>query len=91
MGTAFAKRDDAPAQEIALRRILDEARLLSAQSRLLALNAGLESVAVRQVAGDATEAETDVSRAASEADRVAAAVELLLQQIRSASALSDPL
>lgn len=79
--------------EAALRLALEEARQLAAQSKLLALNAALES------AGACGEAEAiwemDVlggaaGQAIDEAEKIAAAVELLLQQIQSASNLSGP-
>jgi len=59
------------AQEAALRLLLDEARLV-------ALNAVIESAAAAREAGVPGED-------AAEAEQVAAAVDLLLQQIESAS------
>jgi hypothetical protein len=94
MGNALAQtfpQDEAiprGAVEMALRLALEEARQLAAQSRLLALNAAFES------AGAAASADAPggaVGQAAAEADRVTAVVELLLQQIQSASSLSRPL
>ena len=84
----------ADAQEVALRLMLEEARQLAAQSRLIALNAAFESAGARNE--EAATAEMDAlggsaGRTAAEMDRVVATVELLLQQIQSASALSGPL
>lgn len=82
------------AAEMALRLALEEARQLAAQSGLLALNAALESAGACREAGAAEEMEAlggSAGRAAAEAERIAAAVERLLQQMQSASAASGPL
>lgn len=93
-------REDAPAeapagaQEFALRQILEEARRIAAQSRLLALNAALESATACREPAAAAEMDAlggSAGRTVAEMERVAASVELLLQQITSASALSQPL
>lgn len=82
------------ADEIALRLMLEQARELAAQSKLIAMNAAFEAAAACGEAADARE--TDVlgesaGRTAEEMERVAASVELILQQIQTASALSRPL
>lgn len=94
MGNAMAQRiphDEAissGASDIALRLALDEVRQLAAQSGLLALNAAFESAgASDEMDGPGGSA----GQAAAEAARIVAAVELLLQQIQSASAASGPL
>lgn len=74
------------AREAALRTALEEARQLAAHARLLALNTAFESAG----AGPAGEGDA-AGAAAAEAARVAGAVELLLQQIQSASFPSGPL
>lgn len=100
MSNAMARRithDEAlpfDAPEIALRLALEEARQLAAQSRLLALNAAFESADACREAGAADEMDAlggSAGQAAAEAARIVAAVELLLQQIQSASAASGPL
>lgn len=82
------------AEETALHLALQQARALAAQSRLIAMNAAFESAAACREAADAQEMEAlgrSAGRTAEEMERVAASVELILQQIRSASALSRPL
>ncbi len=81
-------------QEAALRLALEEARQLAAQSRLLALNAALESAGACGEADAVREMDAlggAAGQAIDKAEEIAAAVERLLQQIRSASALSGPL
>lgn len=82
------------AQDVLLHLALEEVRLLAAQSKLLALNAALESAAACRDA-EACEEMVALGRsagqAAAEADGMAKAVELLLLQIRSSAALSEPL
>lgn len=99
MGNALV-REDTPAefptdaQEFALRQILEEARRIAAQSRLLALNAAMESASAcgePVVAREMDALGGSAGRTVAEMERVAASVELLLQQINSASALSRPL
>ena len=91
MGNAMARRithDEAipsGASDIALRLALDEVRQLAAQSGLLALNAAFESAgATDEMDGPGGSA----GQAAAEAARMVGAVEILLQQIHSASAAS---
>lgn len=81
-------------QELALRLMLEEARQIALQARLLALNTAFESAGA--CAEPAAAAEMDAlgasaARTAAEMQRASAAVELLLEQIRSAGALSQPL
>lgn len=73
-------------REAALRSALEEARQLAAQTRLLALNTAFESAG----AGPAEEGDA-AGAVAAEAEKVASAVELLLQQIQSTSFPSGPL
>ena len=78
-------------REAAMCATLEEIRLLAEQSRLLALNAALESIGARAAGGPAAEMDgiaTQAGGAAAGADRVAAAVEVLLQQIQAGSAFS---
>jgi hypothetical protein len=91
MSNAMAQRNSqdeaisSGASDIALRQALDEVRQLAAQSGLLALNAAFESAgASDEMDGPGGSA----GPAAAEAARIVAAVELLLQQIQSASAAS---
>lgn len=94
-------REDTPAealppdaQQLALRLMLEEARQIAAQSRLLALNAAFESAAACRDAAAAGEMDAlgaSAERTAGEMERASAAVELLIEQIQSASALSQPL
>ena len=77
-------------QDAALRTALEEARQLAEQTRLLALNAAFESAAAGP-AGEMAALGGEAGQAASAAERVIGAVELLLQQIRSASSLPGPL
>lgn len=75
------------AQDAALSAALEEARQLAVQARLLALNTAFES------AGAGPGGEMDVlggeaGHAVAATEKVAAAVELLLQQIQLASLLS---
>ena len=100
MENALARQDANEASlpmgvhEEALRLALEEARQLAAQSRLLALNAALESAGACGEAEAVREMEVlggAAGQAIDEAEKIAAAVELLLQQIRSASALPGPL
>jgi hypothetical protein len=74
------------ARDAALRTALEEARQLTAQTRLLALNTAFESAG----AGPAEDGDA-AGVVAAEAERVASAVELLLQQIQSTSFQSGPL
>jgi predicted lipid-binding transport protein (Tim44 family) len=72
-----------------LRAALEEIRSLAAQSKLLALNTACEAAAARNE--DTTRRDVQIlageaDRAASEADRVTSAVEILLKQIRAATA-----
>ena len=79
--------------EAALRSALDGIRVLAAQSRLLALNAAIEATAARaegSAAGDAERLDSGAGYVAVEADTAAAAVELLLRQIRDGLAFSRP-
>jgi hypothetical protein len=76
------------AQETALRLALEEARQLAAQSGLLALNAALESAGAGE---DMAALAGSAGQAASDAERIVGAVELLLQQIHAAAAVSRPL
>lgn len=73
------------ARDAALRSALDEARQIAAQTRLLALNTAFESAGAPAGEGDAA------GVAAAEAEKMANAVELLLEQIQSASFPSGPL
>lgn len=102
MGNALSQQEvaaqaaalSASAEETALHLALQQARALAAQSRLVAMNAALESAAASREAADAQEMEAlgrSADRTAGEMERVAASVELLLQQIQTASALSLPL
>lgn len=78
------------AAEAALRLALAEARQLAAQSRLLALNAALDAAGACREAACAAEMQAlggAAGEALGETERLAAAVDLLLQQIRSAAAL----
>lgn len=82
------------AQEVLQHLALEEVRLLAAQSKLLALNAALESAAACRDADASSEMDAlgrSACQAAEEADGMTRAVELLLQQIRSGAALSEPL
>jgi hypothetical protein len=93
MNSARARK---PAKEIelreaALRSALDGIRVLAAQSRLLALNGAIEAAAARAEGSQTDAAERLEARAgyaAAEADTAAAAVELLLRQIRDGSAFT---
>lgn len=96
MGNALARQDSPESalppegQDAALRLALAEARRLAAQTRLLALNAAFEAAA----AGPDEEMDAlggAAGQASAEAARVIGAVELILQQIQSASSLSGPL
>jgi hypothetical protein len=100
MGNALARQETHAqaeafppgADEAALRLALQDARELATQSRLLALNVAFEA------AGAGVEAQEDAGalaatagHALAEAEKLAGAVDLLLQQIQSAAALSRPL
>lgn len=98
MRNALAQQDSAQAPlpsagETALRLVLEEARLLAMQTRLIALNTAFESAASD---GCGSEAVSEIlgreaSRSAAEAARVCGAVEQILQQIRTSAALAKPL
>jgi hypothetical protein len=98
MANALA-RDDIPAaalppegQELALRLILEEARQVALQSRLLALNTAFESAAARgEAAAEMDALGASAERTADEMERVAASAEMLLEQIQAALVLSRPL
>ena len=100
MENALARTDiheipSAPgAPDAALRLALEEARRLAAQSRLLALNAALEAAGACREAEGADEAASlgaAAGAALDEAERIAAAVDLMLQQIQSAATLTRSL
>ena len=79
--------------ETALRQVLEAARLLAVQTRLLALNTAFESAASLGVESEAVSEilGREASRSAAEAARVCGAVEQILQQIRTSAALAKPL
>ncbi len=82
------------AAEAALRRALEEARQLAAETRLLALNTAIESAGACGEAGAALDMEAlgrSAVRSAADMERMAASVDWLLQQIRSAAALGRAL
>jgi len=92
MSGALAHRheDPAGAADDALRLALEEARLIAAQARLLALNAAFASAEGRRETGIAPEMDAlgeDAGRAAAAADDIAHAVDALLRQIASAASL----
>ncbi|MCL4681996.1 MAG: hypothetical protein KJZ92_12015 [Rhodocyclaceae bacterium] len=94
MGNALAGQAASPGsqppdmQDAALRRVLEEARQLAEQSRLLALNTAFESAGA---AGDDDALGGEACHAADEAAKVIGAVERLLQQIQSAASLPGTL
>ena len=74
-----------------MRAMLEDIRLLAAQSGLLALNTAFESadaLAADGLARDMPALAAQAKHAVAEADRVNSAVGVLLQQIESASALA---
>lgn len=73
-------------QERALRLLLDEARRIALQSRLIALNVAMEAAA-----GEMDGVGASAGRTAEEMQRAAGAVERLLEQIRAAGTLSQRL
>ena len=81
------------AGETALRQVLEEARLLAVQTRLVALNTAFESAASLGVESEAVSEilGREASRSAAEAARVCGAVEQILQQIRTSAAFARPL
>lgn len=82
------------AEEAALRLALEEARQLAAQTRLLALNAALESAAASSNANAPTEMDVlgrSVGQAIAEADSIVLVMELRLHQIQASPALSGQL
>lgn len=93
MSNALAcdKHDEEELRGAAMCATLEEIRRLAEQSRLLALNAALESIGARAAGGSAAEMDGIASQAggaAAEADRIAAAVDGLLQQIQAGSAFA---
>jgi hypothetical protein len=82
------------AEESVLRLLLEQARELAAQSKLIAMNAALEAAAACSEAADARETDAlggSAGRTAEEMESVAASVELFLQQLQTASVLARPL
>ncbi len=81
------------AGETALRQVLEEARLLAVQTRLLALNTAFESAASDGCGSEAVSEllGREASQSAAEAARVCGAVEQILQQIRTSAAFARPL
>ena len=79
--------------ETALRQVLEEARLLAVQTRLLALNTAFESAASDGCGSEAVSEllGREASQSAAEAARVCGAVEQILQQIRTSAAFARPL
>ncbi len=80
--------------DTALRRMLEEARRLAAQSRLLALNSACEAAGAcseTQAAEEMGVLGGAAAQAITEAEKVAAAVELLLQQMQSAPSITGTL
>ncbi|MBI3141068.1 MAG: hypothetical protein HYZ19_04310 [Rhodocyclales bacterium] len=89
--TARDTAAEGPPQDPGLCAALEKIRLLAAESKLLALNAALESAWVGTDAVLAEEMELLAARAgatADDADRVGTVVETLLQQIQSAASLA---
>ncbi len=93
MNNAIARQaspEEAPpagVQETVLRLALEEARQIAAQSRLLALNAAFESAGAgldAEATGEMEALGGSAVQAAHAAESLAAAVELLLQQVTSA-------
>lgn len=81
-------------QELALRLMLEEARQIALQARLLSMNAACESAAAcaePAAAAEMVALGASAARTAEEMQRTTAAVELLLEQIRTAGALPRPL
>ena len=75
----------------AVRDQLEEIRRLADQSRLLALNAMLESAGARAARGPSGEMDAlaaQASGAAAEADKAASAVDALLEQIQAGSSFA---
>ena len=81
------------AGETALRQVLEEARLLAVQTRLLALNTAFESAASDGCGSEAVSEllGREASQSAAEAARVCGAVEQILQPIRTSAAFARPL